>query len=401
MLRASAMLLILWSLFLAAPASAASDSDEPEPFLTIDSSDFIDWCEDTYCFRPAVGLYYNRVDGLLSYLGIQYWNEEHLYPRLRAVRGWTSAREADYYQVDLEQPIHSQDAFSLGVSFYRKTDWSRQDDESISDFANNLLALLARVDHRDYFKREGVTYFAQLKATPNVTLRLELRHDELSSLEAQESVWSLFRQDVEWDRNPPLTTGNLNAPNTVEVLEGSSTMKSFYWSMVYDNRNPYERTGWAARWFVEFGGGNVGGDYEFWKHEISAKRLFPLTDAQTLSLAGAWGIGTGTDFPSHKLFYLGGEANLRGYEWKEFSGKNMTFGRAEYAVTMWPEFQVIGFYDTGSVWYSGGEVESDLLSDIGVGFRFDAPGLGEFRLDVARALTTEKADVMVDFQLYY
>jgi outer membrane protein assembly factor BamA len=401
MLRACAILLVLWSLLLAAPACAASDSDEPEPFLTIDSSDFIDWCEDTYCFRPAIGLYYNRVDGVLSYLGVQYRNDEHLYPRFRAVRGWTSAHEAGYYQVDFEQPIHSQDAFSLGVSFYEKTDWSRQDDESISDFANNLLAILARVDHRDYFRRDGITYFAQLKATPNLMLRLELRRDELSSMETRESVWSVFRRDDDWEANPPLMTGNLNAPQTVEVLEGSSTMRSFCWSMVYDNRNPYERTGWTARWLVEFAGGNVGGDYEFRRHEIGAKRLFRVTDKQTLSLAGGWGVGTGTDFPSHKLFFLGGEANLRGYEWKEFSGKNMVFGRAEYAVRVWPDFQVIGFYDTGSAWYSGGEVASDLLSDIGVGFRFDAPGLGEFRLDIARAATTEDAAIMVDFQLYY
>jgi outer membrane protein assembly factor BamA len=388
-------------LLLAAMPCLAEEGDEPEPFLTIDSSDFIDWCEDTYCFRPAIGLYYNRVDGILSYLGVQYRNEEHLLPRFRAVRGWTSARETGYYQVDFEQPIHSQDSFSLGVSFYEKTGWSRQDDESISDFGNNLLAFVARLDRRDYFQRDGITYFAQLTPTPNVTLRLELRHDDLSSLEAQEGVWTVFRQDEDWDENPPLRTGNLNVPDAVEEIEGSRSMRSFVWSAVYDGRDPYERTGWMGRWLVEFAGGNVGGDYEFRKHEFSAKRLFRISERQTLSLSGAWGLGSGDDFPSHKLFYLGGEANLRGYEWKEFSGKNMIFGRAEYAVRIWPEFQMIYFYDTGSAWYSGGEVSNDLKHDIGIGFRFDAPGLGDIRLDIARAATTEEADLMLDFQFFY
>lgn len=401
MTGARALVLAVLLLSLAASVCPARDSDEPEPFLTIDSSDFIDWCEDTYCFRPAIGLYYNRVDGILSYLGIQYRNDEDLYPRFRAVHGWSSAREAGHYQIDFEQPIHSQDSFSLGVSFYEKTGWSRQDDEAITDFGNNLLAFVARLDRRDYFKRDGVTYFAQLKATPNVTLRLELRHDDLSSLETQESVWSVLRQGEGWDENPPLMTGNLNAPNTVEVIEGSRQMRSFCWSMIYDGRDPYERTGWMGRWLFEFAGGNVGGDYEFRKHEFGLKRLFRVSDTQTVTLSGAWGIGSGDDFPSHKLFYLGGGANLRGYEWKEFSGKNMVLGRAEYAVRIWPDFQMIYFYDTGSAWYTGGEISSDLMHDIGVGFRFDVPGLGDFRLDIARAATTEDADIMVDFQFYY
>jgi hypothetical protein len=124
--RVSAITLALLMLFLAAPAFPEQGSDEPEPFLTIDSSDFIDWCEDTYCFMPAMGLYYNRVDGILYFLGIQYRNDEHLHPRFRAVHGWTSAREEGYYQIDFEQPIHSQDSFSFGVSFYEKTGWSEQ-----------------------------------------------------------------------------------------------------------------------------------------------------------------------------------------------------------------------------------------------------------------------------------
>ena len=157
MLRVSAITLALLVLAIAAPASLAQDSDEPEPFLTIDSSDFVDWCEDTYCFRPAIGLYYNRVDGILCYLGVQYRNDEHLHPRFRAVHGWASAREAGYYQIDFEQPIHSPDSFSLRVSFYEKTGWSRQDNEAISDFGNNLFALVGRLDRRDYFRRDGVT----------------------------------------------------------------------------------------------------------------------------------------------------------------------------------------------------------------------------------------------------
>lgn len=399
MSRVRAITLAALTILVAAPACHAQDADEPEPFLTIDSSDFIDWCEDTYCFMPAMGLYYNRVDGLLYYLGVQYRNDEHLHPRFRALRGWTSARKEGYYQIDFEQPLFSQDGFSFGVSFYEKTGWSEDDNEAISDFANNLLSFAARLDRRDYFRRDGFTVFTQLKATPELTLRLEFRADELTSLETRQSVWSVFRRNKDWEENPPLRVGNLNAPDVVEEFEG--TMRSYYGSVVYDGRDPYERTGWLGRWLFEFAGGIAGGDYYFRRHMIDLRQHIRMTDTQTLSLRGSWGIGNGTDFPSHKLFYLGGGATLRGYEWKEFSGKNMLFGRAEYGVRILPELQVIYFFDTGSVWYSGGDVSGEVLGDLGVGLRFEIPGLGDVRLDLARAATTEDADVMVDIQVYY
>ena len=78
-----------------------------------------------------------------------------------------------YYQLDIEQPIHSQDSFSFGVSLYNKSAWSREDAESVSDFGNNLQAFWARIDDRDYFRQDGVTVFAQHKATPRLTLRGE------------------------------------------------------------------------------------------------------------------------------------------------------------------------------------------------------------------------------------
>jgi outer membrane protein assembly factor BamA len=388
-------------LLLAAAACPAQEAEEPEPFLTIDSSDFIDWCEDTYCFRPAIGLYYNRVDGLLHYLGVRYRNDERLYPRFRAIYGWTSARGEGYHRIDFEQPLLRRDGLSVGLSLYEMTDWSLQDAEAISDFGNNVLALIARLDRRDYFRRSGATYYAQFRATPELTLRLEFRDDELASLETQQSVWSAFRGDEDWDENPPLRSGELNASGDGELIEGTTEMVSYYGSVVYDGRDPYERSGWMARWAFELAEGGLGGDHEFRQHRIDVRRLFPVTDTQTLSVSGAWGTGTGSTFPSHKLFYLGGGANLRGYEWKEFRGRNMLFARAEYDVRMLTDLHVIYFVDSGAVWYEDVEVPGDLRSAAGIGLRFDIPGVGEIRLDLARAATTEEADIMVDLQFYY
>jgi outer membrane protein assembly factor BamA len=383
----------------AAPKVPTTD----EPFISLNPSDFVDWCDDTMCIMPATSFYYNRVDGILYFLGVQYLNDRKLHPRLRAMKGWTSARGKDeYFQIDFEQPLQSQDAYSLGVSFYDRTAWEREDDEATTDFANNLRAFGARYDHRDYFRRDGMTIFAQAKPRPGVVLRLEYRNDALSSLETQQSVWSVFRRDDDWQENPPLTVGHPTATGAFEGTEFEGRMKSYVGSVVYDARDEFQNTGWLLRSFVEAAGGGIGGDYKFRKYVVDGTYSFRLSDTRTLDLAGAWGIASGTDYPSHKLFTLGGEQNLRGYDRKAFVGKSLLFARAEYGIQIWSALRVIYFFDTGEVWYgTTGFESSKLKSDFGIGFRFDAPGVGDLRVDVARAATTEEADVMIDFQLFY
>jgi len=230
MARKNGHLLTLLVCLIAASAALAEDS--PEAFMSVNASDFIDWCDDTMCLMPAMELYYTRVDGINYSMGIQYLNDQRLHPRIKALRGWMSAREEDSYLVEFEQPIHSQDSFSLGVRFYDRTDWSREDDESVSDLGNNLNAFVARVDHRDYFSRKGVTLFANMIATPHLTLRLEARNDRLSSLETKESVWSVFGRDDDWRENPPLMVGIQDAARPVE-----GRVKRYVGSVVYDSRN--------------------------------------------------------------------------------------------------------------------------------------------------------------------
>jgi len=94
--------------FPTAPARAADD--DSDAFMSVTASDFVDWCEDTMCIRPVQDFHYNRVDGINYSIGLAYENEENLHPRVRAMRGWMSAREEGTYQIDFEQPIHSQDS---------------------------------------------------------------------------------------------------------------------------------------------------------------------------------------------------------------------------------------------------------------------------------------------------
>ncbi len=375
--------------------TTAVADDFPEAFLEVNASDFTNWCFDGgSCLGPAGRIYYNRVDGIDFYLGLRYRSETRLHPRVVALWGWPSARSGSFYQLEFEQPLLSQKSLSFGVDFYKKTAMSRQDEEAIGDLDNNLRAVTARRDLRDYFMREGGTFFVQHIVNPEFLVRLEYRTDDLTSLTTAQSVWSLVRNNERWRENPALMVGN-----EINAWGYEGKMNSWYLNFAYDSRDAISHSGWRLRGFFERSGKGTGGDYDFVKYTLDVMPYWRITDTQTLTLMSQWGIASGTDFPSHKLFYLGGIENLAGYERKEYSGKNVFFTRLEYGVRIWHEFEVIYYADVGETWSSRGYQFDELKYDLGIGFHWDAPGLGEFRVDVARAFEDNR-DLMVDFRLY-
>lgn len=368
-------------------------ADEHGSFVSFNTSDF--WEEEP--FRPRGAIHYNRVDGLLFFVGGEYRSQEHLHPRFLAQTGWSSARSANHYNIEIEQPLFGQEGFSFGAQVYDRTDWPRSDAGGLSDIENSLLAFFFRQEYRSYLRRDGVAVFAQHHATPELTFRLEYRSDEVSTLSANQSVWSAFRRSLDWEENPPLEIGILGA-----ATEFNGTMKGYYATITYDDREPIRQHGWYARGYFEIYGGSAGGDYDFRKYEFDVRRSFRMTETQDLDLRGVWGIGSGTDFASHKLFYLGGPGTLRGYDYREFSGKNVFFTSAEYRVRIRPELEMIYFIDSGQAWYGTTGFDSEeMRHDVGLGLRLDAPAAGDLRIDIARPATTQEADVVVQVRLSY
>ncbi len=367
---------------------SAAFAEKQESFITADMSDFIPWNKDEG-FRPAAEIYYNRVDGLLFLGGVEYTRDSSMHPRLLALRGWPSARADNYYQITVEQPLFSNDGFSLGVSFYDRTSWNREDEKMISDSENTLLALFFREEYRNYYRRDGFTIFAHHRFSPRAHVRIEYSNDELSSMTEQQHVWTAFRRGVDWQENPPLMRGILDGAEEYEgMLKGTVT------EVDYDATDELTGGGWQFGLVTEFAGRSLGGDYDYRKHRVDASHLSIISPTQTLHLRGAWGIASGTDFPSHKLFHLGGISNLRGYDYNEFVGKNLMFFSIEYGVWVSDELATIYFLEGGETWFGTSGFDSEEMKyDIGIGFQLDAPGAGNIRIDVARPTTTEEADI--------
>lgn len=387
-------LLVLILVAVASPRVSAHDI--PEAFLEVDASDFTSIClDDGGCFGPAGRFYYNRVDGMNFYLGVRYRSETRLHPRVLALWGWPSSRSGSMYQLKFEQPLLDQNSLSFGVGFYDKTSESRQDSERIQDLDNNLRAFSARRDLRDYFTTEGGNFFVNYIVTPELTFRLEYKSENLTSLDTVQSVWTLFRRNEEWRENPPLMVG---VEKGQRLFEGK--MKSWVGSFEYDTRDEFEYSGWRLRGFYTYSGQKAGGDYDFRRIDFDVMPYWRITETQTLTLKAWWGLASGTDYPSQELFYLGGIENMAGYGDKEFAAKNVFWGRVEYGVHIWEEFEVIYYGDLGEAWNgSTGFDASEILYDLGIGFRWDFPGLGDFRIDAAHALDDGR-DLQVDFRLY-
>jgi outer membrane protein assembly factor BamA len=387
----------LATLLFSAAAVAGNDA-----FIEFTAGDFVEievWKDSS--FSPTGDLYYNRVDGLLAYMGVQYRAEESLHPRLDAMFGWPSAHGDSYYRIDVEQPLFDTDGFAVGVNLYGRSAWNREDAESIGDFGNNLQAFFAREDDRDYYRQEGVTLYAKQKVNERIGLRCELVSHRLKSLTESQSVWSVFGKGDDWRENPPLMIGVQRGARPF-----AGRLHSIVLSMEYDSRDEDMRTGWWARGISEFASKlrieDLTGDYDFTKHVVEVERIFPVTSTQTVELYGMWGLSSGTDFPSHKLFHLGGRANLRGYDYKQFGGKEIVFGRAEYRVQITRPTVMLFFLESGQVGYNTTTSESDdsdgFRHDAGLGFRIEAPWDGWLGLDVARSME-EDSEIKVYFRL--
>jgi outer membrane protein assembly factor BamA len=383
---------------VAPDASAVAPAAEEEPFISLRAADAVSWCSDDIgCLEPAARVYYNRVDGLLFYVGIRYHSEVHLHPRLTALRGWPSARGSAYYELDVEQPVFGQDAFSFGATFYDRSAWTEDDSENITDVENNLFALLLRQEQRDYFREDGYTLYARQAIGDRIRLALEYDDADLSSLAAQQSVWSVFRRDADWVENPRLTVGLDSGER-----EFDGRMSRVRLSVAYDDREGVERRGWFARGRMENAKDDGDGDYDYRRIAFDLSRKLRVTDTQDLSLRGSWGVGSGTDFPSHRLFYLGGLGTLRGYPYRAYAGKNMVFASVEYSVRIRPSLYMIYFVDSGEVWNNTSGFDWDEhKTNVGIGVRFEAPGVGDVRIDAARPTMAEDADTIVSLRLVF
>ncbi|MBI3873232.1 MAG: outer membrane protein assembly factor BamA [candidate division Zixibacteria bacterium] len=224
---------------------------------------------------------------------------------------------------------------------------------------------------------------------------------------------------------------NFSSPAVSSLFTGSNgVISSTTFTMQRDSRDlpEFPTSGNRSSYSIEFGGGALGGQWNYTKHTISHSRYWKLWKGFTFGPIwnlGALSAGPGlTDAPYSQLFYAGGirsDAMIRGYDDRsivvaedtvrtrppaytlpqdsisdaatglkyQYASPQLRRGRAFFVTNAQITFPIVKqqihgllFFDAGNVWQDAARISlSDLYTAYGFGFRLAVPGVGTLGFD--------------------
>ncbi len=298
--------------------------------------------DDNFLFR------YNRVEGWFFGFGSEkkfYWDGSKIISGHGSF-GYGFASHKWRLQLGLDRQFATPGGtlYEIGAEAHSFTD--TKDEWLMKLGENNLAAIFFREDYRDYFQREGFSmHSARYTKNGDVSTMIDLRfsNDRYTSLPNQTN-WSVFGGNKVFRTNPLVNEGIMKS---VSVTAGISTVEK------YRSRSE----GWDAYGRAEYGGNELGGDFDFTQTIIDVRRFQPFSDDDQLSVRFRVGSLEGTPI-IQKTFELGGTNTMPAYAFKEFAGNRMALGNLEYQVhgevidelLFWPSsLNVILFGDAGAV----------------------------------------------------
>lgn len=199
-----------------------------------------------------------------------------------------------------------------------------------------------------------------------------------------------------------------NATNDLKQEYGKNTVSSLIPGLTFDSRdNVFDpRKGDYLSGSLQWAGGPLSGDKDFWKFFGRASHYFPMPLNSVLEVRGRMGLaaayGDSERLPIYERFFAGGAYTIRGYEERSLGpvdpaskdplgGNSMAIGNFEYTYPLFSFLKMAAFYDVGNVWLKLGDIGSSkdannvketggLKSGFGLGFRIKTP-IGPIMLD--------------------
>jgi outer membrane protein insertion porin family len=204
---------------------------------------------------------------------------------------------------------------------------------------------------------------------------------------------------------------NISSNATIDLMQeqGKNTISSIMPSAVFDTRdNVFDpHKGDLLTSSVEFAGGPLSGNKDYWKYYGSASHYVPLAWNSVLEIKGRAGVGAPYDdtarIPIYERFFAGGAYTIRGYEERKvgpidpvsrdpLGGDAMLIGNLEYTYPLFSFLKLAAFYDVGNVWEKKKDFGKDgYKSGIGFGVRVKTP-LGPIKLDYGFPMNKEPGD---------
>ncbi len=297
--------------------------------------------DDNFLFR------YNRVEGFFFGFGAEknfYWDGS------KAVSGFGSfgygfAMHKWRMQLGLDRQFAGSGSslFEIGAEVHSLTDTKDAWIMNLSE--NNLAALFFREDFRDYYQREGFSaHTAWYTKEGDMSSMIDVRflNDRYASL-SNNAQWAVFGGTV-FRSNPAVNVGTMKS---VSLSAGLSTVEKYR----------YRSEGWNAYLRTEYGGREVGGDFDFTQAIVDVRRFQPVSDVDQISLRVRAGALEGAPI-IQKSFELGGANTIPAFGFKEFVGNRMVLANLEYQLSgevidgafFWPNsLNLIAFGDAGAV----------------------------------------------------
>ncbi|UCZ55682.1 outer membrane protein assembly factor BamA [Desulfurispirillum indicum] len=199
------------------------------------------------------------------------------------------------------------------------------------------------------------------------------------------------------------------AADVIKEMEGSATTRSIMPSLsrnTLDNRWLPTR-GTRSTLFVEYAGGDIGGDNNFIKYGLTHSIYHPLwarlIGAVNVEMRFAEGHSGSTSIPPYERLYMGGINSMRGYRFREVGPKDET-GEAQggyksfltnlemlYPLNEDGSLRFVLFYDIGNVYDRGENYLDDVLRSYGYGIRWLTP-VGPLRLEYGYKVDPEPGE---------
>lgn len=297
--------------------------------------------DDNFLFR------YNRVEGFFFGLGSEkkfYWDGSKIVAGYGSF-GYGFASHKWRLQLGLDRQFAFSDEHLVEVGGEAHSFTDTKDEWIMNLGENNITSLLFREDYRDYFQREGFSiHTAHYTKSGDAMSMFDVRYlqDRYATM-FNSASWAVFGGRT-FRGNPVVNAGLMKS---VSVSAGFSTVEKYR----------YHSEGWNLLAKAEYGGNELGGDFNFTQGIVDIRRFQPISDDDQMSIRLRAGALEGAPI-FQKMFELGGANTLPAYGFKEFSGNRMVLANVEYKtsgdwlddVFFWPNsLAIIGFGDVGAV----------------------------------------------------
>ncbi len=232
----------------------------------------------------------------------------------------------------------------------------------------------------------------------------EKTDDTLSAINTVGTSYTRSEEGSDW-----LQTYSINYEREYYEVGGQPEQRSdllvpaFSLSRTRSDGTNYPLSGWSFLGRVSGSPSSLGSDTSFVQLYTRIKGIYGIGPGRLLLRAegGITDVAELNDLPVSQRFFAGGDASVRGYDYKSIGpeelseedgepvvvgGNNLLTMSVEYDYRILDDWAIAAFMDQGNAFNHS---EFDFKRSVGVGIRWISP-IGPVRVDVARALDDEQ-----------